>query len=278
MTWRELPLGDHVLSESPRWDAARRRLSWVDIVRGFVCWAARQDDGRWEAAHRFALPGLVTAAVPSPEGWWVAIGSGVVEVSPDGMAMGSEHRVSPDYPDVRTNDMVLDPAGRLVVSLFTEDRATPRGGLVRLDPATGTTSSVVRGVVTGNGIGFSPHGSQIYWVDTARGALCASNYDATGPVGASTVVVHEPGPGRLDGLVVDRSGDIWVAVWDAGQVRRYAPDGTVLMTLATPVARPSALALVDGVLVITTARHHLDRVDGELAPDPAGRLYAYSLS
>jgi sugar lactone lactonase YvrE len=278
VSWSELPLGDHVLAESPRWDAARRRLSWVDIVQGGVCWADRRDDGGWGAAHRFALPGLVTAAVPSPEGWWVAVGSGVVEVSPDGVATGSEHRVSPDYPDVRTNDMVLDPAGRLVVSLFTEDRATPRGGLVRLDPATGTTSSVAGGVVTGNGIGFSPDGSRIYWVDTARGRLCASNYDASGPVGASTVVVREPGPGRLDGLVVDRSGDVWVAVWDAGQVRRYAPDGTVLMTLPTPVARPSALALVEGVLVITTARHHLDRVDGELAPDPAGRLYAYPLS
>jgi sugar lactone lactonase YvrE len=278
VTWRELPLGDHVLAESPRWDAARRRLSWVDIVQATVCWAAHRDDGGWGAAHRFGLPGLVTAAVPRPGGWWVAVGSGVVEVSPEGVVVGPEHPVSPGFPDVRTNDMVLDPAGRLVVSLFTEDRATPGGGLVRLDPATGTTSSVAGGVVTGNGIGFSPDGSRIYWVDTARGLLCASNYDASGPVGTSTVVVREPGPGRLDGLVVDRSGDVWVAVWDAGQVRRYASDGTLLKTLATPVARPSAPALVDRVLVITTARHHLDRVDGELAPDPAGRLYAYSLS
>jgi hypothetical protein len=48
--------------------------------------------------------------------------------------------------------------------------------------------------------------------------------------------------------------------------------------LDTPVARPSALALVDELLVVTTARRDLHRVDGEPAPDPAGRLYAYALT
>jgi sugar lactone lactonase YvrE len=276
--WRTLPLGDHVLAESPRWDAARRRLSWVDIVQGCVCWADRQDDGGWGAPDRFGLAGVVTAAVPSPEGWWVALGSGVVEVSADGVAVGPVHPVSPAFPDVRTNDMVLDPAGRLLVSLFTEDRTSPRGALVRLDPVTGTTAPVVDGVVTGNGMGFGRQGTRIYWVDTARGLVCAADYEPAGRAGAATVVVREPGPGRLDGLLVDRAGDVWVAVWDAGEVRRYAPDGTLRTVLDTPVARPSALALVDELLVVTTARRDLHRVDGEPAPDPAGRLYAYALT
>ena len=68
---------------------------------------------------------------------------------------------------------------------------------------------------------------------------------------------------------------MWLAVWDAGEVRRYAPDGTLRATLATPVARPSALALVGELLVVTTARRDLARPDGEPPPDPEGRLYAY---
>ena len=277
-SWRELPLGDHVLAESPRWDATSRLLSWVDIVQGCVFWAHLDDGGRWEPAERFGMPGLVTAAVPSPRGWWVAVGSGVVEVSPDGVPTGSELPVSPAFPDVRTNDMVVDPAGRVVVSLFTEDRVSPHAALVRLDPDTGATTQVVGEVVTGNGVGFSPDGSRIYWVDTARGTLAAASYDPLGSVGAATVVVHEPGLGRLDGLVVDRSGDVWVAVWDAGEVRRYGPDGTLRETLATPVARPSAVALVEELLVVTTARRDLAPVPGEVPPDPEGRLYAYPLS
>ena len=100
-------------------------------------------------------------------------------------------------------------------------------------------------MVTGNGIGFSPDGSRMYWVDTARGTLSAASYDPVeAAVGPTAVIVREPAPGRLDGLVVDASGDVWLAVWDAGEVRRYGPDGTLRTTLATPVSRPSALALV----------------------------------
>ncbi len=61
-------------------------------------------------------------------------------------------------------------------------------------------------------------------------------------------------------------------------MRRYAPDGTLRATLATPVARPSAVALVEELLVVTTARRDLARFDGEPSPDPEGRLYAYPLS
>jgi sugar lactone lactonase YvrE len=221
----------------------------------------------------------VTAAVPSPRGWWVAAGDRVVEVSPVGVELGPEHVVSPEHPAVRTNDMAADPVGRLVVSLFTEDRVTPRASVVHLDPASGVQHRLVADVVTGNGIGFSPDGARMYVVDTARGTLTAHAYDArTGTAGVGEVLVREPGPGRLDGLTVDPTEDVWVAVWDRSEVRRYAPDGTLRTTLATPVARPSAVALAEpGLLVVTTARGDLSPVDGCPAPDPAGRLYAYPI-
>jgi sugar lactone lactonase YvrE len=276
-TLHELPLGDHVLGESPRWDASRRQLSWVDAVQGTVSWAD-YDGTRWARVQRFGMRG-VTAAVPSPRGWWVAAGERVVEVSPVGVELGPEHVVSPDHPAVRTNDMAADPAGRLVVSLFTEDRVTPRAGFVHLEPASGAQHRLVGDVVTGNGIGFSPDGARMYVVDTARGTLTAHAYDVgTGTAGPGEVLVREPGPGRLDGLTVEPTGDVWVAVWERGEVRRYAPDGTLRATLATPVARPSAVALAGpGLLVVTTARGDLSSVDGCPAPDPEGRLYAYPI-
>ena len=127
-------------------------------------------------------------------------------------------------------------------------------------------------MVTGNGIGFSPDGSRMYWVDTARGTLSAASYDPVeAAVGPTAVIVREPAPGRLDGLVVDGSGDVWLAVWDVGEVRRYGPDGTLRTTLATPVSRPSTVALVgSGLLVATTARPDLARVDGEPRARPRG--------
>ena len=277
-TWQELPLGNHVLAESPRWDADRGLLSWVDAVQGTVAYAG-YDGTRWGPVHRFGMP-RVTAAVPSPRGWWVATGDRVLEVSPVGVELGLEHAVSPEHPAVRTNDMAADPQGGLVVSLFTEDRVTPRAGFVHLDPASGRQHVLVGDVVTGNGIGFSPDGTRLYVVDTARGTLTAHAYEANpGTTGPGHVLVREPSPGRLDGLAVDPSGDVWVAVWDRGEVRRYAPDGTLRTTLTTPVTRPSAVALVGpALLVVTTARGDLTHVDGCPAPDNEGRLYAYQLA
>jgi len=280
--WDALPLGEHVLAESPRWDGASQQLSWVDIVAGTVC-ATTRSSGGWLPTARHGLGSLVTAAVPDPTGgWWVAVGAEVVMLTPAGDIHGPRVTVTDAFPAVRTNDMVLDPAGHLLVGLFAEDRTSETGGVCRVAPRTGQVRSVLDGLVTANGLGVSPDHRNLYAVDTARGTLTRYVYDVdTGTATDPEVLVHEPGPGRLDGLIVDGSGDVWLAVYGAGEVRRYAPDGRLRQTLSTPVARPSAVALVgddEDLLVVTTARSDLTPTAGAPQPNDEGRLYAYRLA
>lgn len=280
--WEALPLGEHVLAESPRWDAARQQLSWVDFVCGTVCAATRSRAG-WSQTARHELGSLVTAAVQNPAGgWWVAVGAEVVTLTASGDVHGPRVAVTDDFPAVRTNDMVLDPAGHLLVGLFAEDRTSETGGVCRVAPATGQVRPVLEGLVTANGLGVSPDHRSLYAVDTARGTLTRFAYDLdTGIATDPEVLVHEPGPGRLDGLAVDRCGDVWLAVWGAGEVRRYDPDGRLRQTLRTPVARPSAVALVgddEDLLVVSTARSDLTPTRGAPPPSDEGRLYAYPLA
>lgn len=279
--WRALPLGEHVLAESPRWDAARQQLSWVDIVARTVC-AATPVAGRWLGTARLELGSLVTAAVPEPTGgWWVAVGAEVVKITPGGKVEGPRITVTDAFPAVRTNDMVLDPAGHLLVGLFAEDRTSDNGGVCRVAPHTGQVRSVLDGLVTANGLGLSADHRTLYAVDTARGTLSRYRYDID--AGAATdpeVMVYEPGPGRLDGLTVARSGDIWLAIYGAGELRRYARDGGLRQTLSTPVSRPTAVAFVgddEDLLVVTTARSDLSATPGAPPPNDEGRLYAYRL-
>lgn len=278
--WESLPLGEHVLAECPRWDPVAGVLSWVDCVEGTLSAAALTDDGSWVLVSRHRLPWQVTAAVPDPTGhagWWVANGSGLVRVSPAGAVVGTVLPASTNYPAVRTNDMVLDPRGRLLVGLFAEDRRTPMASVRSVDPRDGTEHALVSGVVTANGLGLSPDRKSLYVVDTARGTLSRHGYDVdTGYAGTGQVIVQWPGPGVLDGLAVDSGGHIWVAVWGASAVHRYSPDGQLLEVIGTPVARPSAVALVgpsEDLLVMTTARLDLTRTCGEVPPCPDGRLY-----
>jgi sugar lactone lactonase YvrE len=171
--------------------------------------------------------------------------------------------------------MTVDRAGRLLVGLFTEDRVSARGGVVAVDLAQGSVTRVASGYVTANGLAVTADGDVLYAVDTARGTLRRHRLGEP-PDGGSVLVAHD-GPGVLDGIALGPDGDLWVAVWDAGQLHRYDPSGRLRGIVATPVARPSALAIValEGAdqLVVTTARSG-SATDAPLIPGPEGRLHA----
>ena len=289
--WVELPLGDHVLAECPRWDEPRQRLSWVDILGGTLATAHRLD-GVWAEVEHRAFGRMPTAAEPLPDGALaVAVDGTVCVVQPDG-AVTQRVAVCPDFPSVRTNDMTVDHAGRLLVGLFTEDRVSARGGVVAVDLAEGSVAPVVQGYVTANGLAVSPDGEYLYAVDTARGTL--RRHRLGNGVDSGTVLVEHGGPGVLDGIALGPDGDLWAAVWDAGVLHRYDPTGRLREVISTPVGRPSAVAVVPIVetvqLVVTTARSHTAAGATAQVPSlshgaarealdasPEGRLYATPL-
>jgi sugar lactone lactonase YvrE len=79
-------------------------------------------------------------------------------------------------------------------------------------------------------------------------------------------------------MCIDDDGGLWIAVWGAGEVRRYTPDGTLDTTVRLPVTQVSSCCFggaADDVLFITSARHELDA--RQLADEPlAGSLFAVS--
>src|SRR5215213_10514492 len=72
------------LAEGPRWDAARSRLLWVDILAGTVLEGALAD-GRIEVTGRHDFDGMVGAVVVGDDGTLlVARQEGLAVVRPDG--------------------------------------------------------------------------------------------------------------------------------------------------------------------------------------------------
>ncbi|SFF95081.1 SMP-30/Gluconolaconase/LRE-like region-containing protein, partial [Actinacidiphila alni] len=93
-----------------------------------------------------------------------------------------------------------------------------------------------------NGPAWSPDGRLMYSVDTGPGLVRVRAYDpADGRTGERRdfLTIDD---GLPDGLCADRDGNLWLAVWGAGEVRCYSPTARHLVTVRVPAAHPTSAA------------------------------------
>ena len=149
------------------------------------------------------------------------------------------------------------------------------GCLYRLDPGPAATP-MIDGVGVSNGLGWSPDRRTFYYVDSLAMALRVFDYDEHEATirNERTLVTLPSDEGYLDCLCVDDDGCIWVAIWDAGRVNRYSPEGVLDSVVHLPVDRPTSCCLgPGGVLYVTSAQHGLS--EEQLARQPwAGAVFA----
>ena len=126
-----------------------------------------------------------------------------------------------------------------------------------------------------NGLAWSSDGRRMFSVDTLRHTVAVRDYDpGSGAVGPRRVHLRLD-DGLPDGIAMDAADHLWVAIWGGGEVRRYAPDGTLVDRIATGAPHTSSVAFAGddlGTLVITTATSELS--DDQLRAHPgSGRLF-----
>jgi sugar lactone lactonase YvrE len=174
--------------------------------------------------------------------------------------------------ELRLNDGKTDRRGRLWFGSIREDGRAPTAALYRCDERGLTV--VVEGVTASNGIGWSPAGDRMYYVDSPTHTIMAYDFDAaTGDVSTPTVFATDPHEYTPDGLAVDSEGFVWSAKWDGGRIVRYAPDGQSVLTLTFPVRRITSCMFAGpnlDVLAVTSARSRDDDAHGR---DLAGSVF-----
>jgi sugar lactone lactonase YvrE len=261
------------LGEGPVWDAARGRVLWVDVHRGEVVEGVLVGDDV-EVTARHVFEGTVGAVVPAVDGRLLVAGQeSLVVLGPDGVRTPGPRIVPTGAPD-RTNDGATDPAGRFLIGTLSLGTSGGDQRLVRIEDD-GHLTVIDDDLWLSNGVAWSPDGSLLYTVDTLPGLVWVRDYDArTGAVGPRRTHLHLADE-LPDGLCVDLAGNLWIAVWGAGQVRCYAPDGTLIDVIHVAAPRTSSVAFVGpalDLLLITTAR--VDLSSAELAEHPdSGRLF-----
>ena len=264
----------YVLGEGPVWDAARQRLLWVDIVAG--------------AVHEGLLD--VEAGTIRPTGSWSFEQSvGAVAVATGGDLLVAEREtltrvrldrtrtpvarvLAPGSPS-RLNDGAVDPAGRFLVGSLAQDDRHGGEVLVRLEK--GGCAAIDTDLTLSNGLAWSPAGDRFYSVDTIPGVVWVRDYDpATGAVGIRRELFTVT-DGFPDGLCVDATGNLWLAVWGRGRVECRSRAGELLAVVDVDAPHTSSVTFAGpglDVLVVTTATQDLSPADLARYPH-SGRLF-----
>jgi gluconolactonase len=141
------------------------------------------------------------------------------------------------------NDLITDAAGRVFVGSLRSSAFEPgpriAGELWRIDPS-GDPVQVYGDVAFANGAGFSPDGGTIYHSNYSAGEILAHDLRPDGSATNRRVFARLP-RGNPDGLAVDETGSVWVAMGDAGTIGRFLPDGTLERVLDVPASFVASL-------------------------------------
>jgi sugar lactone lactonase YvrE len=232
------------VGESPVWHGAEQAWYWVDIPARRI-W--RLDHAAGSTRHWTAAE-MVACIAPRAQGGLVAgmeTGIFAVDLRDDGSVRAERLAAPPELaPGMRFNDGRTDRQGRFWSGTMWMDMAAalPIGRLYRYDGA-GLSAPLVSGLVTQNGLAWSPDGRTMYLSDShpTRRRVWAFDYDVDAgvPHNRRLFVDMAAYTGRPDGAAMDSDGCYWVAGNDGASLLRFAPDGKLDRELNLPVAKPS---------------------------------------
>ena len=263
------------LGECPVWSVEEQALYFVDI-KGRALHRFVPATG----AHRtFSMPEEIGCIGLRKGGGFIAgFRSGLWLLDADGNRMRKLADNPEDQRTSRFNDGRVDPAGRFLAGTIDEPKDGGKAHLYRYDSR--GLATMAEGLLTSNGVAFSPDGRTLYHSDTPTFTVWRYAYDpATGEAMDKTLFVRiqptETDRGRPDGAAVDAEGCYWTALFEGGRIRRYSPEGRLLAEYPVPARCPTMVCFGGPdlkTLYVTSAR--TGRSEDELAALPySGSLF-----
>ncbi|MEM8933362.1 MAG: SMP-30/gluconolactonase/LRE family protein [Acidobacteriota bacterium] len=205
---------------------------------------------------------------------------GLLRVDPDG-AVEVLTTESDGLPFRFTDDLDIASDGRIYFSdassrfdhhhyLFDLLEARPHGRLLRYDPASGITETLLDGLYFANGIALSQNEDFVLVVETYRYRI--QRYWLTGPRAGTAEVFVENLPGFPDGVSANRRGTFWVACFTVRNTRVDAlhprPDTKAILAKLPKIAwpKPANYGLVIGLDETGRVVRTLQDPGGDIVP------------
>ncbi|MHB8294622.1 MAG: SMP-30/gluconolactonase/LRE family protein [Acidimicrobiales bacterium] len=266
------------LGEGPVWDAGSGSLVWVDILGGIVHRFTPSDGS--DVSFAVGSP-LGCAGLREAGGLVVAVGEGFAVWGEDGGGLEPVPGFSIDLGRVRFNDGEVDPWGRFWAGTMHWEASEALGSLYALSEDFSVTP-VLDQVTISNGLCWSEEcrsggAGTLYYIDSPTGGIDAFSSEPGPPAlsGRRRVIDVPVADGVPDGMALDDQGCLWVALWGAGEVRRYTPEGRLDASIELPVSRVTSVAFGGDALdqlYVTSAREGMGPEQLEAEP-LAGSLF-----
>lgn len=260
------------VGEGPLWDDRSQTLFWIDVLDGkvFNFNPITQKNGEIEIGKHVGAIALTDASEIV-----AAARDEIVSIDLSNSSITSVVRVI-NNERFRFNDGRVDARGRFVVGSMGYE---PKPGTAALYSITlpKTIDTVLGNVGLSNGLCWSEENKKLFYIDTLTSEVAEYSYDLeTGRVSnRRTVISFDTSHGSPDGMTIDRDGNLWVAFWGGGCLRRISQRGKVISEIKLPVSRVTSAAFGGenfDRLFITTASYLLS--EEELAREPlAGSLF-----
>ncbi|WVR09084.1 hypothetical protein IAU60_006145 [Kwoniella sp. DSM 27419] len=284
----------NTLGEGAVWESKSNLLHWVDIMTAEL--HSYNPDTRAHSVDQYPESHCLTYVTPrrSEPGFIGTLAGSLVvlppatdptEISEPGKASKpkvnirkSEKTLSQPLDDklveaktIRFNDGGVDPSGRVFYGSMGNDENAPEypGELWRYD-LDGTQTKIFDKIGVSNGLGFSPDGKTMYYVDSRKDRVEAYAYDpSTGQPSNMRVFATPPPPlddsrpteGVFDGLCMDGVGNVWVARWRDQRIVGYNPEGEIIAFIKVGKAKSPTIPCFGGkdltTMYIATATSHL---------------------
>jgi D-xylonolactonase len=260
------------LGEAPLWDAVRRRLLYLDLVRPAII-VLEVAHGR-ERRHELPLPAPLGGLLQLQDGGFaVCCRTGIFRLCPDSLRVtGLLIAPHDSFAVAPPNDACVHPSGHVLIVTADAAESSQTGGLFVVSK--GVIRPIAGGYVVGNGPAFSRDGRTVYVADSPSGIIYAYDWQEDGAtVTRQRVFASLPrSDGFPDGLCVDADGGVWSARWGGRSVVRYSPDGQKVLRIEVPTSLVTSCAFGGHdlrTLYITSARAE-DAEDSE----PGGSLFS----
>lgn len=245
------------LGEGPLW--YQDALWWVDIEQKVLhCYKAASGH-----RHQYAMPERIGFAVPASDGsWLVGLQSGIHGWDPRTGKLTRLHTPEPDQAENRFNDGKCDPAGILWAGTMTMRGQAGTAALYRVRRS--RCKRMLSSVTISNGLAWDSNRAKMYYIDTPTREITVFDHDPdSGDLSNRSRLLCIPEEtGAPDGMTIDSTGHLWVALWGGGGLLQIDPEEARIVT-KIEVPAPNVTSCAFGgtdlqTLYITTARAGLD--------------------